>query len=727
MLVENSIYVNKYVANGDSVEFTIDYPFLENSHVKVLTGDGTFDEEIPATEYTITGAGNPNGGTVTFNTAPAAGTIIVITRNVPITQLHEYTELDNFPAESHENSLAKLTMICQELKAELERAIKIPYSSDKTPEEWWNEFWAAYLAALEAAARAEAAARSAQSMPLSVKAFGAVGDGITDDTAAFKAAALAAAATHSAIFVPPGDYVVNEPVSGNFFSVGGVTLSSRYVQVVDKFIAGSHTPIDIVGGPSFATLILRSDQRGGGPYSRAVVQSAVWDPVGNQLFMLHLKTTIDPTVGSRYASISRHPFSVALDVGTLGISSDIAEVGHQGLAVEVLPAGGIKLWSSHNYGLHGGTALRFDYNDSAYISNVQEYVLVDFEGNFSLTPSISSDQRFLIIGYLKNGMHFLRIFDLAMLRAGGPGDYSNAYLTEFPIYPLKASGVPGFQAVACDGWHVYILASDTSTSTPAAIYCYTIQGEFVSKNMDITLGFAESEALGSDWCEAEALFLMPVNGVLRLCLGVNVASAVDEEGRVLTKNFHVFALNAAGGWHENPHFPELVALNDGDNVQTKTENGIYFKPTTISITNWPADIGTNGLLLNFGRASGTPWAFQLVARAGTTDSNNYQLAYRVNSYQEATRWWYPATLFARCHIAADGTQTGHSINIASVTQISGTEYTIVLDDDVDLSSVIVISPTYSSSVVTGSGSIASDGKTISVQLSAAVPFSMVVL
>lgn len=556
---------------------------------------------------------------------------------------------------------------------------------------------------------------------VNVKDFGAVGDGMADDTYAFEAAA----ATGKSVYVPAGAYLVNSQVDGDFFSLGDVTLSSRFAQVVDKRMAGSYAPIDIVGGPSHAKLILRSDQRGSGSYSRAAVQSAAFDPIGNQIFMLHQKSEIDAEHGSRWASISRHPLKWDLDVGTSGISADLDEVGHQGLAVECLPTGGIKIWSSHNYGLHGGTALRFDYNDDADVSNIQEYILLDSSGDLSLTPCISSDQRLLIVGYPKNGDLFLRVFDLAALREGGPGDYSGAYLTEFPVYPLKASGVIGFQSMACDGWHIYILASDTTTSLPAAIYCYSIQGELVAKNKNVTLGFAESEVIGSNWCEAEALLLMPVDGEQRLCVGVNVASSVGEDGKAPTKNFHIFALGCADGWQGNPKLPNMRNLEQGTDLSTFITSGFYVKGLNDGALNWP-NIGANGVLLNFGRNDGTNFCFQLACRIGVIDATNFQLAYRVNSFKHATRWWYLPTMFARCHVTANGTMSGRSTNIASVTKVSATEFTIVLEEEVDVSSVVVISPSLSSQVVTGSGSIADDRKTVSVRLSDAAPFSMIV-
>lgn len=143
MLVDNSVYRNSYVANGSTTKFAISFPFLDNAHIIVYKNVNGTESVVNSSEYTITGAGQQNGGTLTFGSAPSSGTIIVIARNVPITQLHKYTELDNFPAESHEDALAKLTMIDQQQQDSINRAIKLAETDTRTPDELLNEIFTA--------------------------------------------------------------------------------------------------------------------------------------------------------------------------------------------------------------------------------------------------------------------------------------------------------------------------------------------------------------------------------------------------------------------------------------------------------------------------------------------------------------------------------------------------------------------------------------------------------
>lgn len=166
MLVSNNVFKNRYVWDGSQTNFPISFPFLDNNHIQVWyaqPGQPDTDAVILGKEnYTITGAGNPAGGVLTRTTEWAVGATIAIVRNVPITQLYQYTQYDNFPAESHEDALAKLTMICQQLDEICSRAMTVPVTSEKNPQEYWQDILEQNQIALEASLRAVAAAEQAE-------------------------------------------------------------------------------------------------------------------------------------------------------------------------------------------------------------------------------------------------------------------------------------------------------------------------------------------------------------------------------------------------------------------------------------------------------------------------------------------------------------------------------------------------------------------------------------
>ena len=119
--------------NGTTIEFAVPFRFLENGHVAVFLRDsaGGQTQWTENTQYTLTGANAPGGGTLTAITSPtdytpAAGEKLVAVRAVPITQDTDYVENDPFPAETHERALDKLTMVNQEQTERLDRTFTIP-------------------------------------------------------------------------------------------------------------------------------------------------------------------------------------------------------------------------------------------------------------------------------------------------------------------------------------------------------------------------------------------------------------------------------------------------------------------------------------------------------------------------------------------------------------------------------------------------------------------------
>jgi hypothetical protein len=110
-----------YTGNGVTTLFAIPYYFLSKTHIQVSLTDsaGVVIPKVLDIDYTVAGAGNEAGGSLTFLVAPPNLSNLVVARNVPATQLTEYRPNDDFPAESHERALDKLTMIAQQVSAGL--------------------------------------------------------------------------------------------------------------------------------------------------------------------------------------------------------------------------------------------------------------------------------------------------------------------------------------------------------------------------------------------------------------------------------------------------------------------------------------------------------------------------------------------------------------------------------------------------------------------------------
>lgn len=120
--------------NGATTAFSVPFYFLDNSHIKaiLLDANGVETTWVENTDYTLSGAGNPNGGTLTATTAPATGETLVILRNIPLDQQTDYINNDKFAADTHEDGLDRLVMIAQQLEERLDRSPQLKETSSKT-------------------------------------------------------------------------------------------------------------------------------------------------------------------------------------------------------------------------------------------------------------------------------------------------------------------------------------------------------------------------------------------------------------------------------------------------------------------------------------------------------------------------------------------------------------------------------------------------------------------
>lgn len=128
MTVSSQVNSVSYLGDGVTTLLPVPYYFLEQEHLTVtkVNLDSSTQTLVLGSDYSVSGAGNQAGGSVTMFIAPASGIQIIIDRTVPATQETDYVANDPFPAESHERALDKLTMLVQQNIAGLGRALLRP-------------------------------------------------------------------------------------------------------------------------------------------------------------------------------------------------------------------------------------------------------------------------------------------------------------------------------------------------------------------------------------------------------------------------------------------------------------------------------------------------------------------------------------------------------------------------------------------------------------------------
>jgi len=140
MTVSSTTVKNSYSGNGSTTQFAYGYKIFADSDLIVIirSAAGTETVKTLTTHYTVAGAGDASGGSITFTSGntPASGQTVVIIREVPQTQAIDYIANDPFPAESHEEGLDRATMTTQQVQEELDRSIKLSRTNTMTSTEF---------------------------------------------------------------------------------------------------------------------------------------------------------------------------------------------------------------------------------------------------------------------------------------------------------------------------------------------------------------------------------------------------------------------------------------------------------------------------------------------------------------------------------------------------------------------------------------------------------------
>jgi hypothetical protein len=127
-----------YAGDGSTRAFSFPRLFLDPTHLRVVrrTSAGVETTLVYGVNYSVTGTGNVNGGTVTLSTAPAGppgGETVIIWRE---TQRHQSLDLENggaFSATNIEGSFDKIYLIIDDVMEQLSRKVGFGMGQYATP------------------------------------------------------------------------------------------------------------------------------------------------------------------------------------------------------------------------------------------------------------------------------------------------------------------------------------------------------------------------------------------------------------------------------------------------------------------------------------------------------------------------------------------------------------------------------------------------------------------
>ena len=123
-----------YDGNNSTTVFAFAFKVFAQSDLRVVTTTASVETvQALTTNYTVSLNADQDtypGGTVTMLTAPATGTTLTITSDVPNTQPVELVNLGGFYPTVINDALDRATIQIQQLNDANDRSIKIPVSSE---------------------------------------------------------------------------------------------------------------------------------------------------------------------------------------------------------------------------------------------------------------------------------------------------------------------------------------------------------------------------------------------------------------------------------------------------------------------------------------------------------------------------------------------------------------------------------------------------------------------
>lgn len=112
--------VNSSTGNGVTTVFPYTFKILSEDDILVEI-DGV---EIAASAYSVSGVGDDNGGSVTFNTAPADSVVVRLARDMAIERTDiDYQEGGGFEADTVDEDIDRLVLIAQQLDAKIDDSL----------------------------------------------------------------------------------------------------------------------------------------------------------------------------------------------------------------------------------------------------------------------------------------------------------------------------------------------------------------------------------------------------------------------------------------------------------------------------------------------------------------------------------------------------------------------------------------------------------------------------
>ena len=125
MTVADNTSRDQYTATSGQTVFPYTFEIFSKDDVVVIKNTTTL---IEGTNYTVTGVGNENGGSIVLTVGATAGDIITVYRDMPLERNSDYQTSGDFLASEVNNDFDRLWLAAQQINELSARSIKRPDS-----------------------------------------------------------------------------------------------------------------------------------------------------------------------------------------------------------------------------------------------------------------------------------------------------------------------------------------------------------------------------------------------------------------------------------------------------------------------------------------------------------------------------------------------------------------------------------------------------------------------
>ncbi|EKP4673472.1 tail fiber domain-containing protein [Escherichia coli] len=564
MTVSTEVDHNEYTGNGVTTSFPYTFRIFRKSDLVVQVSDlnGNVTELVLDTGYTVTGAGTYSGGSVVLPSPLAAGWRITIDRVLDVVQETDLRNQGKFFPEVHEDAFDYLTMLIQQCFGWFRRALMKPSLLAKYYDAKQNRISNLADPSLEQDAVNNRSMRNYVDAAIagvvggfgwfiqygsgavyrtfqdkmrdtvSPKDFGAVGDGVTNDSLAFES--LEAAISSRIIDMQGKTYFTSRTFFRNTYINGKWLVGGKVIPVNGELVTSKRPAWDVNSIRHESNAAIRFIPIANGRGQIRTLQTFAYDPVSRAYYSNH-NTEIDgnPTTVSVWNKYSA-------DSKIKNTSSDFMlpedRLGHQGIAVQNID-NAIKLWTTapdtpagsttHTDfdfsvgGSHGVVRFSWRSNSEGEIDSPEMFRVVEENrtAGSSTTPTITLDGKWMIIRFTDNGDYnkqTFRVFSTDIFDK--PGDYSALCTHEFTLQLSQVGGdeTTSLSGFCSDGSHLYMYCGNTTFGQTQYLSSCDLLGNDVQKAIS-NLGDTDlPRIIGSTptFRESEGMHFVDYDGVL---------------------------------------------------------------------------------------------------------------------------------------------------------------------------------------------------------------------